>query len=101
MEKHWSGQGFLLWKDSLNLLTRISPGTKGDHIKRLQGLFREAGAYSGLSTGVYDGDTLSAVKKFQSSKGIEQDGIIGGKTLMLLYRSIDRFEVPRLTAGRK
>jgi hypothetical protein len=101
MEKHWSGQGFLLWKDPLNLPTRISPGTKGDQIKRLQGLLKEAGAYSGPLTGAYDGDTLSAVKKFQSSKGIEQDGIIGGKTLMLLYRSIDRFEVPRLTAGRK
>ena len=101
LEKYWSGQGFLLWKDPLNFPTRISPGTKGDQIKRLQGLLKEAGAYSGPLTGAYDGDTLSAVKKFQSSKGIEQDGIIGGKTLMLLYRSIDRFEVPRLTAGRK
>jgi murein L,D-transpeptidase YcbB/YkuD len=42
-----------------------------------------------------------AVKEFQSSKGIEQDGIVGGQTLMLLYRSIDRFGVPRLTMGRK
>ncbi len=44
MEKHWSGQGFLLWKDSLNLLTRIPPGSKGGDIKQLQGLLREAGA---------------------------------------------------------
>jgi len=101
LEKHWSGRGFFLWKDPLNLVTVISSGIKGDHIKRLQGLLQEAGAYSGPLTGFYGGDTLSAVKKFQSSKGIEQDGIIGGKTLMLLYRSIDRFEVPRLTAGRK
>ena len=101
LEKHWSGRGFFLWKDSLNLATVISSGIRGDHIKRLQGLLKEAGAYSGPLTGFYGGDTLSAVKKFQSSKGIEQDGIIGGKTLMLLYRSIDRFEVPRLTAGRK
>jgi general secretion pathway protein A len=52
-------------------------------------------------TGVYDSDTLSAVKEFQSSKGIEQDGIVGGQTLMLLYHSINRFEVPRLTVGQK
>ena len=37
IEKHWSGQGFLLWKDPLNLPTSISPGAKGGHIKRLQG----------------------------------------------------------------
>ncbi len=101
LEKHWSGQGFLLWKDPLNLLISISPGSRGDHIKRLQGLLKEAGVYSRPLTGVYDGDTLSAVKGFQSSRGIEQDGIVGGQTLMLLYRSVDRFEVPSLTVGRK
>jgi general secretion pathway protein A len=101
IEKHWSGQGFLFWKDPLNLPTSVTPGAKGGHIKRLQGLLREAGAYSRPLTGVYDGDTLLAVKEFQSSRGIEQDGIVGGQTLMLLYRSIDRFEVPRLTIGRK
>ena len=101
VERHWSGRGFLLWKDTQNLGTVISPGVKGDQIKRLQGLLKEAGAYSGPLTGFYGGDTLSAVKKFQSSRGIEQDGIIGGKTLMLLYRSIDRFEGPRLTAVQK
>jgi general secretion pathway protein A len=101
LEKHWSGQGFLLWKDPLNLPAVISPGGEEGHIKRLQGLLREAGAYSRPLTGVYDDATISAVKKFQSSGGIKQDGIVGGKTLMLLYRSIDRFEVPRLTVGRK
>jgi general secretion pathway protein A len=102
LEKHWSGQGYLLWKDPLNLLMRISPGSKGQQITRLQGLLKDAGAYSMPLTGVYDGDTLSAVKKFQSSRGIEQDGIVGAQTLMLLYRSSDRFGAPRLTmAGRK
>jgi len=102
VEKHWSGQGFLLWKDPLNLLKwRISPGSKEDPIKRLQDLLREAGAYNKPATGVYDSDTLSAVKSFQSSRGIEQDGIVGGQTLMLLYCSVDRFEMPRLTGGRK
>jgi general secretion pathway protein A len=101
IEKHWSGQGFLLWKDPLNLPTSMSPGAEGGDIKRLQILLKEAGAYSRPLTGVYDRDTLLAIKEFQSSRGIEQDGIVGGQTLMLLYRSIGRFEVPRLTVGRK
>jgi general secretion pathway protein A len=101
LERHWSGQGFLLWKDPLNLVTSLSLGQRGDHITRVQNLLKEVGAYSGPLTGVYDGDTFLAVKKFQASKGIEQDGIVGSQTLMVLYRSIDRFEVPTLTAGRK
>jgi murein L,D-transpeptidase YcbB/YkuD len=41
------------------------------------------------------------VKEFQSSRGIKEDGIVGAQTLMLLYASIDRFQVPKLTTGRK
>jgi len=101
VEKYWTGQGFLLWKDTLNLLTSMTPGSKGDRIKQLQDLLREAGAYSRPSTGVYDGDTISAVKEFQSSRGVDRDGIIGVQTLMLLYGSIHHFEVPRLAVERK
>jgi peptidoglycan hydrolase-like protein with peptidoglycan-binding domain len=77
------------------------PGAKGAHIRQLQGLLKEAGIYSKPLTGVYDGETLSAVKVFQSSRGIEEDGIIGGQTLMVLYRFIDRFKVPKLVLGPK
>ena len=101
IEKHWSGRGFVLWKDPLNLLRTIPPESKGAHIKQLQDLLREAGAYSKPLTGVYDEETLLAVKGFQSSRGIEQDGIVGGQTLMLLYGSINRFGVPRLSVGPK
>ena len=101
LEKVWSGYGYLLWKDSLNFPTRMSPGAKGDHIKQLQNLLREAGTYHGPSTGLYDKDTLLAVREFQSSRGIDQDGIVGAQTLMLLYRSAGQFQLPRLTVVSK
>jgi general secretion pathway protein A len=101
LEKQWSGQGIILWKDPLNLSTIIMPGSEGDHVERLQGLLKEVGVYKGSLTGVYDGDTLAAVKEFQSSSRIKQDGIAGSQTLMVLYRAVNRFEVPRLTAGSK
>jgi peptidoglycan hydrolase-like protein with peptidoglycan-binding domain len=75
---------------------RLPPEAAGKQIKRLQSLLKEAGVYKGPYTGAYDGKTLSAVKKFQSSQGIKQDGIVGAHTLILLYRSSDRFEAPRL-----
>jgi len=100
MEKHWAGQGFLLWKDPLNLHGRISPGATGDSIRELQGLLKEAGAYNGPLSGVFDENTLSAFKKFQASRGIEQNGVAESQTLMLLYRSLPRFEFPNL-AGRQ
>ncbi len=101
VEKYWSGQGFLLWKDPLDLQAKVSWGSKGAPIKRFQDLLREIGVYRHPLTGIYGSDTLSAVKDFQSSKGIEKDGIAGRQTLMLLYRSIDRFGFPSLNAGKK
>jgi general secretion pathway protein A len=101
LEKYWSGQAFLLWKDPLNLLPKISLTARGDPVKQLQGLLQEVGVYNHAWTGVYDRDTRSAVKQFQSSKGVGEDGIAGGQTLMLLYQSIDRFGSPRLSAGEK
>jgi peptidoglycan hydrolase-like protein with peptidoglycan-binding domain len=101
MERHWSGQGFLLWKDPLKLQAPMFPGARGDSVRQLQGLLQEAGAYTGPLTGVYDGNTLSAVKKFQASRGIEQNGAVEGLTLMLLYRSIPRFAFPNLLGGER
>jgi general secretion pathway protein A len=101
LEKHWSGQGLLFWKDPLNLLTKMPLGSKGGRIKQLQALFREAGVDRMPLTGVFDDDTVSAVKHFQSLKGIDEDGIVGGQTLMFLYGAIGRFGVPRLSAGRR
>ena len=86
----------------MNVLVRLSPGSKRKQVTHLQGLLKEAGVYNGPPTGIYDSDTILAVKDFQSLKGIERDGIVGVKTLMILYRSIDRFKAARLTvAGQK
>jgi general secretion pathway protein A len=101
IEKHWTGRGFLLWKDHLRLPPMISPGSRGNFVRQLQDLLAEAGVYNRPSTGVFDENTLSAVKAFQSSKGIGEDGIVGGQTLMLLYHSIDRFKTPKLKTEQK
>jgi len=101
LEKYWTGQGFILWNDPLNLMTKTLPGSRGDSIKQLQGLLAEAGIYRGPLTGIYDDNTLAAVREFQASKGILQDSAVGIQSLMLLYGSVDRFQVPRLTAVKK
>jgi general secretion pathway protein A len=101
IEKYWSGKGFILWRDFLTILPNKPGEQSGEQIKRLQALLKEGGVYNRALTGVYDPETLAAVKKFQLSKGIEQDGIVGGQTLMLLYHSIDRFRVPGIREGQK
>lgn len=62
-------------------------GWKGEEVKRIQRALQEKG-YSVGDAGV-DGDfgsaTDSAVRKFQSDRGLEDDGIVGPMTQTALY----------------
>jgi peptidoglycan hydrolase-like protein with peptidoglycan-binding domain len=96
LEQYWSGRGLILWKNPLRFPEKILPGARGKHVRDLQGLLAQAGTYRGPITGKYDGQTLSAVREFQSEKRIEPDGVVGHKTLILLYRADGRFETTGL-----
>ena len=95
VERYWTGECFILWRNALNL-PPMRPGSRGAHVKKLQGLLAEAKTYEGQETGVYDRKTRASVLAFQSARGINQNGLAGQWTLMLLYRSIPRFETPGL-----
>ena len=95
LEKYWTGQAYIPWKNYLQLPARLYPGSRGKQTRVLKQLLREAGIH--LQPGDnYDWETQAAVKIFQASYGLELDGIAGSKTMLVLYRAIDRFEMPRL-----
>ena len=96
LEMLWTGDSYLLWKNAENLSSVRTIGISGAQVKRLQGLLKEAGIYNGPLTAVFDKDTREAVKEFQLRQGIQADGVAGSQTLFLLYRTVDRFAVPRL-----
>jgi general secretion pathway protein A len=98
LEGLWSGRAYLPWKNSLDI-PNLSRGMRGEAVSRLQRLMREAGAYNGGVTGVFGGETTSAIKAFQSANGIARDGKPGNQTLLFLYGKVDRFPSPRL--GKK
>lgn len=85
LERAWSGRAFILWRNYLDIPPNLKADSRGEAVKRLQGLLRGAGSYSGRLTGKLDSATVSAVKAFQSAHGIEETGIAGRQTLLLLY----------------
>lgn len=63
-------------------LSKLRKGSRGDEVKSLQRLLIGSGFGCGASgaDGIFGGDTLTAVKAFQKSSGLEVDGIVGDAT---------------------
>jgi general secretion pathway protein A len=96
LESFWSGRAYLLWKNFLNIPSLTVQGTKGEGVSRLQRLLKGAGVYKGPESGVFDRETIAAVKNFQTSRGITPDGRAGAQTLLLLYRAGSGYSIPGL-----
>lgn len=65
--------------DSIEVLSRY--GSSGEEVRQIQQKLKNWGYYNDSIDGVYGSKTLSAVKKFQKSNGLKEDGIAGEKTL--------------------
>ncbi|MHC1697019.1 MAG: AAA family ATPase [Geobacteraceae bacterium] len=96
LEKLWSGRSFLPWKNVRNLPLMSRRGDNGESVKSLRLLLAKAGYYQGPATPLFDDEMFEAVKRFQAAQGIEADGVVGGRTLLLLYRAGGAVQAPRL-----
>jgi len=69
---------------------KLKPKTKDKEVKKLRQLLYIYGFYNGnTNSDVYDDELLESVKRFQESRNLEADGIIGVKTLSELNRPLN------------
>ena len=59
-------------------------GSRGESVRQVQSRLNELGYWSGTADGIFGNNTLSAVRRFQSAKGLSADGIVGPKTYAAL-----------------
>jgi len=62
-------------------------GSRGTEVTKLQEQLKKLGYFSGKATGYFGSATKTAVKKFQASKGVAVDGIVGNQTSKILFNS--------------
>ncbi|MEH2161055.1 MAG: peptidoglycan-binding domain-containing protein [Nostoc sp.] len=67
-----------------NHSTALTVGSRGEAVKTAQNALKQQGFYTANVNGVFDNKTRSAVMKFQKSKGLRADGILGHRTLAAL-----------------
>jgi peptidoglycan endopeptidase LytE len=58
---------------------------RGDAVKKLQKALKDKGFLKGKADGIFGRKTLTAVKAFQRSMGLKEDGIAGPKTQQKLF----------------
>jgi hypothetical protein len=60
-------------------------GSKGPEVSKLQGRLAELQLYAGPVDGIFGGGTEAAVRAFQRSSGLPQDGQVGDQTWSRLF----------------
>lgn len=63
-------------------------GDKGPEIKLLQGVLSKLNYGISEIDGVFGGETLDALKEFQSDMGLEDDGVAGDDTVTALIGAL-------------
>ena len=72
---------------SVTFADTMKYGSRGAEVTKLQEQLKKLGYFSGKATGYFGSMTKAAVKKFQASKGIAVDGIVGKQTSKILFNS--------------
>ncbi len=96
LEALWDGDAWVPWRDFEGLPATLPE--RGRALVWLQESLGSLGFYAGPPTGRYDDATRDAVRAFQRSRDLAEDGAVGPRTKMALYDSLGRYEVPRLQA---
>jgi hypothetical protein len=68
----------------------LKPGDTGTQVKVLQRALAKLGFPAGTPDGDYGPSTQIAVEKFQLSKGLGEDGVVGPQTLNALQKALSK-----------
>lgn len=97
IEKHWYGTAYIFWKDALEGQTYLREGTQGKQVLWLQNALGGLGYLVRRPSGIFDADTTLALMAFQADRRLDEDGILGPQTLVLLHRALKVAGMPLLS----
>jgi general secretion pathway protein A len=85
------------WVDFASIGYVLVPGIKGANVRRLQYLLGLSGCADVSTSGRFDPSSIRCVKSFQDQHGLIVDGLVGPKTLILLYQMAGTYKMPSLS----
>jgi peptidoglycan hydrolase-like protein with peptidoglycan-binding domain len=105
---NWFGEAHLFWKDFEQIGSLLSVGSVGKSVEKLQDLLANVGQHAdgapllgelgGRHTQFFGQRTQKAVARFQHMQRLVADGIVGPRTLILLYKGLPEYTPPSLSS---
>ncbi|MBI4639363.1 MAG: AAA family ATPase [Candidatus Tectomicrobia bacterium] len=86
--RDWDGKAYLFSPSAKNLYGRLTEGSSGPEVMKLQGQLQLLGYFDEAPYGEFDRKTKRAVMQFQREYGLEIDGVVGKETKIMLYSVI-------------
>ncbi len=95
-----TGDMYIAWKDNFGYDKIVSESSSEDSIVSLKLLLNSMGFDDVDMTPVYDDSVKDAVKMIQNKYGLNEDGLVGPLTKIMLYNEKQQDYVPYLSLAR-
>ncbi len=96
LEPLWYGTAYVVWRDVWGGRRYLAKGMKGGTVGELQSSLKDLGYFDEQPSGVFDDRTMEAVSNFQRDHFLDEDGILGPQTRIVLYQALKRLQMPTL-----
>ncbi len=101
LNRYWLGEYTLLWQKPPYYQSAIQPGSQGPIVQWLDQQLVRIYGQDDVPTihDTYDDELISQIIKFQQSKGLTPDGVVGPHTFILLNSELD-MNTPQLNTRK-
>lgn len=97
LDKIWNGRVHIVWKNYRQIPFRLAPGATGPDVMQVRMMLEKAGCLMPGAGTSFNSRMIASIKEFQRRHSLHEDGKIGIRTLLFLYRYGGGFPVPRLS----
>lgn len=101
LESLWSGEYRVLWQPPPTGTSLIRPGAGADSVRWLRRVLAQipGNGLAYVDSDRFDAALAEALREFQRSRGLTEDGIAGPRTLIQLHNAAGTPGIPRLMAA--
>lgn len=102
LTQHWLGKAHVFWKDFENVGAPLALGSVGQQVRRLYTLLAQTPEINARLSpearrDTYSKQTEEIVARFQKSRRLTPDGVVGPQTMISLYNTVPSYRRPSLS----